>query len=99
MTVYIDNIQQYSSGPWCHMAPDSGLDELHAIAARIGLKREWFQDHHLVPHYDLRPSKRGQAIKAGAVAVNQFELLILCCDHYEHMRTKVIERLASDFDL
>jgi hypothetical protein len=27
--------------------------ELHAFAKKIGLKREWFQDKHRIPHYDI----------------------------------------------
>jgi len=56
---------------WCHMTADS-LEELHAMADRIGLKREWFQVAarlHMC-HYDLVPSKRALAVKAGAVEVN-----------------------------
>ena len=33
------------------MAPS--LDALHEVAASIGLKREWFQDHARHPHYDV----------------------------------------------
>lgn len=34
--------------------------ELHAEAQRIGLKREWFQDHPRHPHYDVwgAPAKK-----------------------------------------
>ncbi len=28
-------------------------EELHAMAAALGLKREWFQEHDRLPHYDL----------------------------------------------
>jgi hypothetical protein len=41
-------------------------EELHAMAAKIGLKRAWFQTN-LEPHYDLTASKRKQAVAAGAV--------------------------------
>lgn len=52
---------------WCHMTADTE-DELHQFAAKLGLKREWFQcppkaSH---PHYDLVPSKRKLALKMGA---------------------------------
>jgi hypothetical protein len=49
--------------------PDS-LDELHQIASKIGLKRQWFQDHPTMPHYDLTESKRVQAIRKGAKSVD-----------------------------
>lgn len=56
---------------WCHMTADS-LDELHAMADRIGLKREWFQAAKRLHfcHYDLVPSKRILAVQAGAVEVD-----------------------------
>jgi hypothetical protein len=57
-------------GQACHLFTDSeDLNELHAFAKRIGLKREWFQDHEL-PHYDLTRGKRIQAINAGAMPVD-----------------------------
>ncbi|HEX9013849.1 MAG TPA: DUF4031 domain-containing protein [Anaerolineaceae bacterium] len=55
----------------CHLVTDSAdLGELHAFARRIGLKRAWFEDHPLLPHYDLTPGKRREAILAGAVAIS-----------------------------
>jgi hypothetical protein len=43
---------------WCHMATDSDLEELHQMAARLGLRRVWFQNTPTHPHYDLTPGKR-----------------------------------------
>jgi hypothetical protein len=53
----------------CHLTTDGDAAELHAFAARIGLRREWCQypDDHPLLHYDLTPSKRAQALAAGAV--------------------------------
>lgn len=51
---------------WCHLWADS-LDELHAFAARIGMRRGWFQDHAILPHYDLVPSRRAHALRLGAI--------------------------------
>jgi hypothetical protein len=78
MAIYIDSLQRYGTGLWCHMATDGSLDELHAFAAKIGLKRAWFQDHARVPHYDLRPGKRLLAVKAGAIQVSSVELAQKC---------------------
>ncbi len=50
----------------CHMYADT-LNELHTMAAKIGLKRSWFQTQSIVMHYDLVPSKRAHAIKLGAI--------------------------------
>jgi hypothetical protein len=49
---------------WCHLVGDD-LDELHAFAVRIGLKREWFQGDH----YDLIPRRRKHAVRIGALEV------------------------------
>lgn len=54
---------------WCHLWADT-VEELHALAARIGLRRSWFQSHTRLPHYDLTPSKRALAIAAGANATD-----------------------------
>jgi len=55
-----------TGGRWCHLTADT-VDELHAFAARLGLKRAWFQDHSRHPHYDLTPGKRAQAVRMGAI--------------------------------
>lgn len=51
---------------WCHMWCVGPVDELHALAKKIGLKQEWFQNHKHTPHYDLTPKRREAALKAGA---------------------------------
>ncbi len=57
---------------WCHMVTDADtFDELHAMAAKIGLKRLWFQGDH----YDLTPKRREVALREGAVAVPARELV------------------------
>lgn len=79
MTIYVDDIVDYGrKGPWCHMMTDGPIDELHQMAARIGLKRTWFQDHQQHPHYDLRPSRRVLAIRKGAVPARTIEMLEKC---------------------
>ena len=76
MTVYVDPLMNHGwvlhgrSTPNCHMFTDGPLEELHALAETIGLRREWFQDKR-VPHYDLTPENRAAAIAAGAVAVDR----------------------------
>lgn len=52
----------------------SDLDELHAIAEKIGLKRGWFQGQSTFAHYDLTASKRALAVAAGAVEIEAGEL-------------------------
>lgn len=71
MPVYVDEITNYGGSAtfrWkdsCHMYADT-LDELHAFAKKIGMKRAWFQDKR-VPHYDLNKSKHLKAIAQGAI--------------------------------
>jgi hypothetical protein len=79
-TIVVDELRTYTgmgrlSGQWCHMLSDTGnLDELHAFAARLGLRRSWFQNKRFAPHYDLRPSKRALAVSLGAREVTWREI-------------------------
>ena len=54
----------------CHMMADS-LDELHAMADKIGMERRWFQAPPKAshPHYDIPQERRKMAIELGAVEV------------------------------
>lgn len=70
MTVYVDRLPDNASwGRWRNGAHMLGtdLDELHAFAARVGLRRAWFQSEATFAHYDLTASKRSLAVAAGAV--------------------------------
>jgi hypothetical protein len=71
MSVFVDPVMNHGGSAtfrWtssCHMYADT-LDELHAFAKKIGLKRAWFQDKR-VPHYDLNARRHAAAIKLGAI--------------------------------
>lgn len=75
MTIYVDDMQMMArvgrlDARWSHMTADT-KDELHAFAARLGLKRSWFQDKprgHW--HYDVTDNKRKLAIKLGAEQIS-----------------------------
>jgi hypothetical protein len=56
------------------MVTDSFPEELHGFARRLGLRRERFQEHGRLPHYDLRPEMRERALAMGAEAVSSKEL-------------------------
>lgn len=58
----------------CHLVADS-LEELHAFAARLGLRRSWFQDRQDLPHYDITQNKRRVALKLGAQEISHRELV------------------------
>jgi len=84
--VYVDPLQTYSLSQyrdrqaarvgvrtghrWCHLVADTS-NELHAFAERLGLKRAWYRNGH----YNLTPSKRAQAVAAGAVECSPRELV------------------------
>ncbi len=77
MTVYVDQAEnQLGRMKMCHMVADS-LDELHAMAAQLGLRREWFQVNSTLPHYDICKAKRQRAIDLGAVVIGRRELVVI----------------------
>ena len=77
MTIYVDDYRVPArvgrlNARWSHLSvgPDDDIAELHAFAARIGLRRSWFQAKGWPrDHYDVTDSKRQEAIAAGAVAI------------------------------
>ncbi len=71
MTVYVDRaFIHYRRMSMCHMVADS-IDELHAMADRIGVARHHFQGDASTPHYDICKSKRALAVKHGAVEADR----------------------------
>ena len=78
MSVYVEPCANHGwrLGPSCHLIADS-LDELHEFAARIGMKREWFQNHKDLPHYDLTVKRRKEAVRLGAKEITRKELVAM----------------------
>lgn len=72
MSVYVDDAFTGDWEMWTgggHLQADT-LDELHAFAAPIGLRRSWFQSRPRRPwndHYDCTATKLDAAILAGAI--------------------------------
>src|SRR5712692_9042105 len=85
MAVYVDdsaipaavsNGAARHASQWSHLFADSH-DELHAFAARLGLRRSYFQPGWSLGgkpspfwHYDVTAGKRMQAIRRGAQPVS-----------------------------
>lgn len=96
MVVYVDDMRTPAKlgrypGKWSHLmvGPEDDIAELHEFAAKIGLRREWFQAHGWPrDHYDVPEWRRLEAIKAGAVAIGWREL--------GRMRLAAIEAKAKE---
>lgn len=88
MAVYVDGMATYDEAQikqparqfgqrWCHLFAGSadGIEELHQFAARLGLKRSWYQPakRWQFCHYDLTPNKRALAVRLGAVEIDARE--------------------------
>jgi hypothetical protein len=76
VTVYVDDARQpYRRMLMSHMFADTPA-ELHAMAARVGVARRWYQtpggrNPASFPHYDVCQEMRAKAIAAGAVPVDR----------------------------
>ena len=60
----VRNGSKIHTSEWSHLTADT-IEELHRFAVKIGLRRSWFQDDGIHPHYDLTAGKRWQAIRTG----------------------------------
>lgn len=78
MTVYIDMAAiPYRRMKMSHMVADSDT-ELHEMAHKVGLKREWFQhkkDKPWLNHYDICQTKKKEAHKLGAIEIRRRKLM------------------------
>jgi hypothetical protein len=100
--IYVDKFPPTGWGRWNnggHML-GTDLDELHAMAAKLGLKRSWFQGKTRFAHYDLVASKRLLAINAGAVEIEFGEIpddILMRNDDgtYEARSIRLARRLQS----
>lgn len=74
MTVYVDDVRhRYGRMVMCHMWADS-LDELLAMADRIGVARRWLQEPPKASwvHFDVSLGKKALALAAGAVLTDRY---------------------------
>lgn len=71
MTVFVDSARNaLGRMKMCHMIADT-LAELHDMAEKIGMKREWFQEGASFPHYDVSLTRREKAVRLGAVELER----------------------------
>jgi hypothetical protein len=80
MTVYVDDVRHpFGRMVMCHMWADT-LDELMAMADRIGIARKWLQKPPKASwvHFDVSLGKKAQAIALGAVLTDMFGPLEHC---------------------
>ncbi len=76
MAVYVDKEKNpFGRMIMCHMLSDSE-EELHAMAKKIGMRREWFQPKS-APHYDVCLSRRAKAIEFGAKEIDREQTVAL----------------------
>ena len=81
MSVYVDKlIPSIPNKNWkyshsCHLMGDT-VAELHAFAACLGLKLNWYQ-HKTMPHYDLTRTKRKLAMTLGAISIDQKQFVAM----------------------
>ena len=76
MAVYVDKGKRpYRGMLMSHLMADT-IEELHQIAAAIGLRREWYQPKS-TPHYDVCQAKRALAIQQGAIEIDNRKVVEL----------------------
>ena len=78
MSCYVDTVRAYPNAglrftDYCHLLADTP-EELHAMAADLGIPRRAFQDHPWRWHYDLPGHLRPTAVRLGAVEVTMHEI-------------------------
>lgn len=74
MAVYVDDVKiPYGRMFMCHMWADT-LEELHAMADKIGVRRKWFQHPPKASwdHYDICLTKKAKAVRFGAIVTDRY---------------------------
>ncbi|QNP49998.1 DUF4031 domain-containing protein [Diaphorobacter aerolatus] len=85
MTVYVDDSRlSWRGRSWCHLVADS-IAELHAFAAQLGLRQEWFQYRTMYPHYDVTMRVQRRALALGA-QVGDKKTIVACA---KRLRTEL----------
>jgi hypothetical protein len=93
MVVVDEAIWPYGRMMMCHMMAHD-LSELHVMAQRLRLRREWFQDKPGgTPHYDVCKAIRAKAIEFGAVPIDRKGTVEMI---YYWRAKKALERLVLE---
>lgn len=83
MSVYVDSpVHQFGRMVMCHLVADT-IEELHAMADKIGVARKWFQHQSRFPHYDICKTKRALAVRYGAKEITSREIVKIVRGRYE----------------
>jgi hypothetical protein len=95
MAVYVDDVRhRFGRMIMCHMWADS-LDELLAMADRIGVQRKWLQQPPKASwvHFDISLGMKAKAIGYGAILTDKYGPT----EHVAKRRgnTKMLESVAA----
>ena len=72
MAILVDEaVWPWRGRRWAHLVSDTSYDELHAVAARLGIPPAAFQGDH----YDVPTEIRATALRLGAETVPSRELV------------------------
>lgn len=102
--ILVDGVQEHEAPGlrfkrWSHLVSTVGEAELHAFAAKLGLRRAWAQlrPQASAAHYDVVPTKRALALRLGAREVTGRVLVRL---NYDGLTRRGLrgadERAAAD---
>jgi hypothetical protein len=73
--IFVDELRRWPnpllllSAGICHLTTDGPLEELHAFATKMDLKKDQFKTRWIGPHYRLTVSQRERAILQGAIFI------------------------------
>jgi hypothetical protein len=95
MAVYVDSVRfKYRGMVMCHMWADTEA-ELHRMAGRIGMSREWHQAPPTASwsHYDVSLSRKKMAQSLGAILTDRFGAL----EHVARLKgdTELLDRIQK----
>ena len=95
MAVYVDNVRlPFGRMIMCHMWADE-IDDLLAMADRIGVQRKWLQEPPKASwvHFDISLEKKRLALAAGALLTDRYGPV----EHVARLRgnAKMLEAIAT----